>query len=58
MVEAVGGAVDAVGPAAGAGRIANRDGHDSSVGSGGLLTVPETSGWAWFGPWGASTTSL
>ena len=44
VVEAVGGAVDAVSPAAGAGPIGNRDGRDDSVGSGGSLTVPVTSG--------------
>ena len=44
VVEAVGGAVDAVGPVAGAGPIVNRDGRDASVGSSGSLTVPVTSG--------------
>ena len=40
VVEAVGRAVDA----AGAGPIVNRDGRDASVGRGGSLTVPVTSG--------------
>ena len=44
VVEAVGGAVNAVGPAAGAGPIVNRDGRDASVGSRGSLTVSVTSG--------------
>ena len=44
MVEAVGGAVDACGPAAGAGPIVSRDGCDASLGTGGSLKVPVTSG--------------
>ena len=44
VVAAVDGAVDAVGPAAGAGPIVNRDGRNASVGSGRSPTVPVTLG--------------